>query len=82
MMAAAKAIAASNRAGITPPHAALAPSGQPIWLDMARRSAKALMARNDPVMVIWARFAGQMLLVCIVFAPRLRTHMRTARPGL
>ena len=44
--------------------------------------AKALMVRNDPVMVIWARFAGQMLLVCIVFAPRLRTHMRTARPGL
>ena len=30
--------------GLTLPHAALAPSGQPIWLDMARRSAKALMA--------------------------------------
>jgi putative YjhG/YagF family dehydratase len=28
--------------GLTLPHAALAPSGQPIWLDMARRSAKAL----------------------------------------
>lgn len=28
--------------GMTVPHAALAPSGQPIWLDMARRSAKAL----------------------------------------
>src|SRR6188508_2917363 len=28
--------------GITLPHAALAPSGQPIWLDMARRSASAL----------------------------------------
>src|SRR5207244_3225701 len=24
------------------PHSALAPSGQPIWLDMARRSARAL----------------------------------------
>jgi len=26
------------------PHAALAPSGQPIWRDMARRSARALVA--------------------------------------
>ena len=29
--------------GITLPHAALAPSGQPIWRDMARRSARALV---------------------------------------
>jgi putative YjhG/YagF family dehydratase len=29
--------------GLALPHAALAPSGQPIWLDMARRSARALM---------------------------------------
>ncbi|MEM7477149.1 MAG: YjhG/YagF family D-xylonate dehydratase [Planctomycetota bacterium] len=29
--------------GLTVPHAALAPSGQPIWLDMARYSAHALM---------------------------------------
>src|SRR5439155_19451020 len=28
--------------GLTLPHAALSPSGQPIWLDMARRSGKAL----------------------------------------
>ncbi|HWB14249.1 MAG TPA: YjhG/YagF family D-xylonate dehydratase [Pirellulales bacterium] len=28
--------------GLSLPHSALAPSGQPIWLDMARRSAKAL----------------------------------------
>jgi putative YjhG/YagF family dehydratase len=28
--------------GLTLPHAALAPSGQPIWLDLARRSARAL----------------------------------------
>lgn len=28
--------------GLSLPHAALVPSGQPIWLDMARRSAKAL----------------------------------------
>jgi putative YjhG/YagF family dehydratase len=30
--------------GLTLPHAALAPSGQPIWLDMARRSARALVS--------------------------------------
>ncbi len=30
--------------GLTLPHAALAPSGQPIWRDMARRSARALVA--------------------------------------
>jgi putative YjhG/YagF family dehydratase len=30
--------------GLSLPHTALAPSGQPIWLDMAHRSARALMA--------------------------------------
>jgi putative YjhG/YagF family dehydratase len=30
--------------GLSLPHSALAPSGQPIWLDMARRSARALAA--------------------------------------
>jgi putative YjhG/YagF family dehydratase len=29
--------------GLSLPHTALAPSGQPIWLDMARRSARALL---------------------------------------
>jgi xylonate dehydratase len=33
--------------GMTLPHAALAPSGQPIWLDMARRSAKALWSLTE-----------------------------------
>lgn len=31
--------------GMTVPHAALAPSGQSVWLDMARYSAEALMAQ-------------------------------------
>ena len=30
--------------GLSLPHSALAPSGQPIWLDMARRSARALIS--------------------------------------
>src|SRR6516225_7689059 len=33
--------------GLAMPHAALAPSGQPIWLDMARRSARALVQLRD-----------------------------------
>jgi putative YjhG/YagF family dehydratase len=33
--------------GLTLPHSALAPSGQPIWQDMARRSARALVHLCD-----------------------------------
>ena len=41
--------------GLALPHSALAPSGQPIWLDMARRSARALVrlaARGMPLATI------------------------------
>jgi putative YjhG/YagF family dehydratase len=41
---AATAQAVAEALGMTLPHAALAPSGQAIWLDMARRSAEAVMA--------------------------------------
>ena len=41
---AASAQVVGEALGLALPHSALAPSGQPIWLDMARRSAKALMA--------------------------------------
>jgi putative YjhG/YagF family dehydratase len=33
--------------GMALPHSALAPSGQPVWLDMARRSAKALWSMHE-----------------------------------
>lgn len=33
--------------GMSLPHSALAPSGQPIWLDMARRSARALVQMSS-----------------------------------
>jgi putative YjhG/YagF family dehydratase len=33
--------------GLALPHTALAPSGQPIWLDAARRSARALMRMHE-----------------------------------
>ncbi len=33
--------------GLSLPHSALAPSGQPVWLDMARRSAQALVQMSN-----------------------------------
>lgn len=33
--------------GLSLPHSALAPSGQPVWLELARRSARALVALRD-----------------------------------
>lgn len=41
---AASAQVVGEALGLALPHSALAPSGQPIWLDLARRSARALMA--------------------------------------
>jgi len=43
---AATAQVVAEALGMTLPHAALAPSGQPIWLDMARASATALLDLN------------------------------------
>jgi putative YjhG/YagF family dehydratase len=40
---AASAQVVAEALGLSLPHAALGPSGQPIWLDAARRSARALM---------------------------------------
>lgn len=39
--------------GMTLPHAALSPSGQPIWLDIARRSASALVAMEEARMSMY-----------------------------
>jgi xylonate dehydratase len=33
--------------GLTVPHAALAPSGEPVWLDMARRTAHAMLRMHE-----------------------------------
>lgn len=41
---AATAQVVAEALGLALPHSALAPSGQPVWLDMARRSARALAA--------------------------------------
>ncbi|SDZ79847.1 DMT family transporter [Rubrimonas cliftonensis] len=39
--------------------------------------AKGLMARYDPLQVVWARYAGQATLVAIVVSPRIATLART-----
>ncbi len=44
---AATAQVVAEALGLTVPHAALAPSGQPIWRDVARRSARALVGLAD-----------------------------------
>lgn len=43
MGTAATSQAVAEALGMTLPHAALAPSGHPVWLDMARRSARAVL---------------------------------------
>lgn len=37
----------SEALGLSLPHSALAPSGQPVWLDLARRSARALLRLEE-----------------------------------
>jgi putative YjhG/YagF family dehydratase len=44
---AATAQAVAEALGLTLPHAALAPSGQPIWLEMARASARAALHMHE-----------------------------------
>lgn len=44
--------------------------------------AKTLMARFDPIQVVWARYAGMMAVVVVVLAPRLGPLLRTRHIGL
>src|SRR5262245_10018235 len=79
--------------GLTLPHAALSPSGQPIWLDMARRSAAALArlaARGLTVrkiltdaavrnaMTVHAAFGGSTNL--LLHVPAVAFHAGLRRP--
>jgi xylonate dehydratase len=41
----------SEALGLSLPHSALAPSGQPVWVDIARRSARALHQLNERKLV-------------------------------
>ncbi|ABD55560.1 DMT family transporter [Jannaschia sp. CCS1] len=44
--------------------------------------AKTLTTRFDVMQVVWARYAGQMVVVALILWPRLFRLIRTAHPGL
>lgn len=79
--------------GLALPHSALSPSGQPIWLDMARRSAKALVnlskrglntkdiltdAALHNAMVVFAAFGGSTNL--LLHTPAIAFQAGVKRP--
>ncbi|QEL17888.1 YjhG/YagF family D-xylonate dehydratase [Limnoglobus roseus] len=81
--------------GLTVPHAALAPSGQPIWLDMARRSAKALVNLSAKkittrqiltdgavknALAVFAAFGGSTNL--LLHTPAVAYHAGLSRPTI
>ncbi|MEL6643960.1 MAG: DMT family transporter [Pseudomonadota bacterium] len=45
-------------------------------------AAKAISQRADTVMALWARYAGQMLIVVVIALPRLHTIARTRYPSI
>jgi len=81
--------------GMALPHSALAPSGHPIWLDMARRSARAVLAMEASglamngilsdasirnALVLHAAFGGSTNL--ILHLPAIAHAAGLARPGV
>jgi putative YjhG/YagF family dehydratase len=81
--------------GLTLPHAALAPSGQPIWLDMARRSARALVEMSNRgirtpdilteaafknALAVFAAFGGSTNL--LLHTPAVAFHAGVKRPSI
>ncbi len=81
--------------GMALPHSALAPSGQPIWLDMARRSARAVLRLRElglgtqdlvtsgsieNAMVVHAAFGGSTNL--LLHLPAIAHAAKLRRPGV
>ncbi len=81
--------------GLTLPHAALSPSGQPIWLDMARRTARAVLRLHERgiyarhivteaalhnALAVFAAFGGSTNLV--IHLPAIAYHAGIRRPTL
>lgn len=81
--------------GLTLPHAALAPSGQPVWLDLARRSAQALTKMTEQkrrirdvltpaafrnAITVHAAFGGSTNL--LLHIPAIAFHAGVPRPTL
>jgi putative YjhG/YagF family dehydratase len=92
---AATAQVVSEALGLSLPHSALSPSGEPVWLDMARRSARAvvrLAANAIPVaavltshaienaMLVHAAFGGSTNL--LLHIPAIAHAAGLARPGV
>ncbi|MCS7022467.1 MAG: YjhG/YagF family D-xylonate dehydratase [Gemmataceae bacterium] len=92
---AATAQVVAEALGLTLPHAALSPSGQPIWQDMARRSARALLglaqrglttrhilteAALHNALAVFAAFGGSTNLV--IHLPAVAFHAGLPRPGI
>src|SRR5579871_956831 len=81
--------------GLSLPHSALSPSGQPVWLDMARRSAKALLHQSNRgittkhvvteaavrnAMAVHAAFGGSTNL--LLHVPAVAFHAGVKRPTI
>jgi len=81
--------------GLSLPHSALAPSGQPIWLDMARRSARALFQMSNRgvrtphilteaafsnALAVFAAFGGSTNL--LLHTPAIAFHAGIKRPTI
>ena len=81
--------------GLALPHSALAPSGQPIWLDMARRSARALVQMSNRGLItkdilteaafknalaVFAAFGGSTNL--LLHTPAVAFHAGVRRPTI
>ncbi len=81
--------------GLSLPHTALAPSGHPLWLDAARRSARALMRMHElgtgvadvltdaavrNAMVLHAAFGGSTNL--LIHLPAVAFHAGLRRPSV
>ncbi len=90
---AATAQVVAEALGMALPHSALAPSGQPLWLDLARRSARAVArlqtrkihtrhiltdAALRNAMVVHAAFGGSTNL--LLHIPAIAYHARLRRP--
>lgn len=81
--------------GLSLPHSALSPSGQPIWLDLARRSAAALVSMTDRkittkhvltdasfrnALAVFAAFGGSTNL--LLHTPAIAFHAGIKRPTI
>jgi putative YjhG/YagF family dehydratase len=81
--------------GMSLPHSALSPSGAPIWLDMARRSARALLAQIrlgmttktvltqaalDNAMAVFAAFGGSTNLILHIGAVAFHAGLKRPTP--